>query len=100
LRTTRPRMCPTSARSAYMKGVPGGAPLSCFRLPCRRSVVDRRHCLLDLVSFRFRGLTGEFHFLIPEDAGTGRDQVADDDVLLETDEVVPGTPDGRIGEHP
>src|SRR3954452_8483896 len=33
-------------------------------------------------------------------AGPGRDQLADDDVLLETDQVVAGAVDGGLREHP
>ena len=32
--------------------------------------------------------------------GPGRDELADDDVLLEPDQVVLGAVDGRLGEHP
>ena len=33
-------------------------------------------------------------------AGAGRDELADDDVLLEADQVVLGAVDGGLGEHP
>ena len=33
-------------------------------------------------------------------AGPGRDELADDDVLLEPDQVVLGAVDGGLGEHP
>src|SRR5207247_4531724 len=33
-------------------------------------------------------------------AGAGRDELADDDVLLEPDQVILGAVDGRLGEHP
>src|SRR6185369_2304933 len=36
--------------------------------------------------------------LVPVHTGAGRDEVPDDDVLLETEEIVLGPADGRIGE--
>src|SRR5882757_10708432 len=37
---------------------------------------------------------------VPVDTGTGRDELADDDVLLQTDQRVALGLDGRVGEHP
>src|SRR5690606_6306702 len=41
----------------------------------------------------------EIDILVPEHAGTGGNQMSNDDVLLETDEVVARTADRRIGQH-
>src|SRR3989475_489064 len=38
--------------------------------------------------------------VIPIDAGPGRDEMPDDDVLLETEEVVLGPANRRVGQHP
>ena len=42
----------------------------------------------------------DFHFLIPVLTRTRRDEVADDDVLLETQQVVLRATNGRVGQHP
>src|SRR2546426_12409732 len=39
----------------------------------------------------------DLDLVVPVDPGPGRDEMADDDVLLQTEQVVPGTPDRRIG---
>src|SRR3954468_3340 len=54
--------------------------------PRRRRFVARRWLDIDLG--------------VAVDAAAGRDQVTDDDVLLETEEVVLGPADGRVGQHP
>src|SRR5437667_12111008 len=38
--------------------------------------------------------------VIPIDARPRRDEMADDDVLLEPQQVVPRAPDRRVGQHP
>src|SRR5437762_3882857 len=38
--------------------------------------------------------------VIPIDAGTGRDEMAADDVLLQPQQVVPRAADRRVGQHP
>src|SRR5207247_7241364 len=38
--------------------------------------------------------------VIPIDAGPRRDEMADDDVLLEPQQVVPRAADRRVGQHP
>src|SRR5262245_10710988 len=42
----------------------------------------------------------DLDFRVPVDAGTRRDQVPDDDVLLEAQEVVLGPANGGIGQYP
>ena len=45
-----------------------------------------------------RSFSLDIHFLIPVHAGAGRDEVTDDDVLLETEEIVLRTTNRRVGE--
>src|SRR5213076_709674 len=41
----------------------------------------------------------DLHFLVAVHACTGRDEVTDDDVLLESEQLVPGAADGSVGQN-
>src|SRR6266849_8131872 len=77
--------------------------LLCFHF-CRERTRRRRSTGQGRFQRRRRRLEAlrrlDLDVVIPVNAGTRRDQMPDDDVLLETKQIVLGPTDRRIGQHP
>src|SRR2546430_5303998 len=97
----RPRSLPSAVVSTVLYRLLPSSPAFSVRLHflrertrhrARYGLVRRRRRLEPL-----RRL--DLDVVIPIDAGPRRDEVADDDVLLEPQQVVPRAADRRVGQH-